>query len=98
MIAVFYLVFGARPGGGGVDRSSIVIARRQSGSTDGSAEHGRAELDRRCRRKFGARHCGMDDRSLPGSRVKRMARIPMYRTAPSRLAFGAEGRQPPASE
>jgi hypothetical protein len=38
----------------------------------------------------------MDDGSLPGSREKRMARIPMHRTAPSRLAFGAKGRQPPA--
>jgi hypothetical protein len=39
----------------------------------------------------------MDDGSLPGSREKRVGRITMHRTAPSHLAFGAEGRQPPAS-
>jgi hypothetical protein len=90
----FAFVFGARPAAA-LTVEFIVIARRQSGSTDGSAEQGRAELDSRCRRKFAARHCDMDDGSMPGSRVKRVTEIKMHCTAPSRLA---EGGQPPASQ
>src|SRR5437868_13872195 len=72
----------------------IVIARRQSGSTDGSAEQGRAKLDSRCRRKFGARYCDMTIAAagVPG---KRVTEIRMRCTGPSRLA---EGGQPPASQ